>query len=73
MNKNKVMIALAIFMFVVLVGLIVAFYSLPAPERHVACTQEAKICPDGSAVGRSGDDCAFATCPTAENENASDK
>ena len=28
----------------------------------VACTQEAKICPDGSSVGRSGPDCAFAPC-----------
>jgi len=31
----------------------------------VACTQEAKICPDGSSVGRSGPDCAFAPCPIA--------
>ena len=28
-----------------------------------ACTQEAKICPDGSAVGRIGPDCEFAPCP----------
>ena len=31
-----------------------------APE--VACTLEAKLCPDGSAVGRSGPSCAFAPC-----------
>lgn len=30
----------------------------------VACTMEAKICPDGSAVGRSGPKCEFAPCPT---------
>lgn len=30
----------------------------------VACTMEAKICPDGSAVGRSGPNCEFAPCPT---------
>jgi hypothetical protein len=24
---------------------------------------EAKMCPDGSAVGRTGPDCAFAACP----------
>jgi hypothetical protein len=29
----------------------------------VACTMDAKICPDGSAVGRIGPDCAFAPCP----------
>lgn len=32
---------------------------------RVACTMEAKICPDGSAVGRSGPSCAFAPCPDA--------
>lgn len=31
------------------------------PER--ACTEEAKICPDGSAVGRTGPNCEFAPCP----------
>lgn len=28
-----------------------------------ACTTEAKICPDGSSVGRTGPDCEFAPCP----------
>ncbi|OGI35991.1 MAG: hypothetical protein A2283_17385 [Lentisphaerae bacterium RIFOXYA12_FULL_48_11] len=27
------------------------------------CTAEAKICPDGSAVGRSGPNCEFVECP----------
>jgi hypothetical protein len=27
------------------------------------CTEEAKICPDGSAVGRTGENCEFAPCP----------
>ncbi len=30
----------------------------------VACTMDAKICPDGSAVGRSGPQCQFDACPT---------
>lgn len=30
----------------------------------VACTMDAKICPDGSAVGRQGPNCEFAPCPT---------
>lgn len=34
-----------------------------APSSQ-ACTQEAKTCPDGSAVGRTGPDCQFAECPT---------
>ncbi|MDO8633666.1 MAG: hypothetical protein Q7K34_00030 [archaeon] len=32
-------------------------------EPPVACTLEAKICPDGSAVGRVGPNCEFAPCP----------
>lgn len=35
----------------------------PSGSGQVACTQEAKLCPDGTAVGRSGPDCAFAPCP----------
>lgn len=31
-----------------------------APE--VACTMEAKVCPDGSSVGRTGPRCEFASC-----------
>lgn len=32
-----------------------------------ACTDEAKICPDGTAVGRTGPNCEFAPCPTNTN------
>lgn len=32
--------------------------------QEVACTIEAKICPDGSSVGRTGSNCEFAPCPT---------
>lgn len=34
----------------------------PAPKM-VACTMDAMICPDGSAVGRSGPNCEFDPCP----------
>ena len=34
----------------------------PSP---IACTMEAKLCPDGSAVGRSGPKCEFAQCPSS--------
>lgn len=33
------------------------------PDEGVMCTMDAKICPDGSAVGRSGPNCEFAPCP----------
>lgn len=35
----------------------------PRGHDQVGCTMEAKICPDGSAVGRSGPNCTFAPCP----------
>ena len=33
----------------------------------VACTMDAKICLDGSAVGRVAPDCNFAPCPSEDN------
>ncbi len=36
---------------------------IPTPQ---ACTEEAKICPDGSSVGRTGPNCEFAQCPVSE-------
>lgn len=36
----------------------------------VACTMEAKQCPDGSFVGREGPSCAFAACPAQESSDA---
>jgi len=32
-----------------------------------ACTEEAKLCPDGSYVGRTGPNCEFAPCPNTTN------
>jgi len=37
---------------------------------QIACTMEAKICPDGSAVGRSGPNCEFAPCPGIQSPNS---
>lgn len=35
----------------------------PINPQEKGCTMEAKICPDGSAVGRRGPNCEFALCP----------
>jgi len=37
-------------------------------ESPKACTMEAKLCPDGSAVGRTGPNCEFAQCPAINPE-----
>lgn len=34
----------------------------PYPSENQACTPEARICPDGTSVGRSGPTCSFAPC-----------
>lgn len=39
--------------------------------KQVACTQDAKICPDGSGVGRMGPNCEFAPCPTPQSKPSS--
>ena len=33
------------------------------PTEPTACTEEAKVCPDGSTVGRTGPNCEFTQCP----------
>lgn len=37
----------------------------PKPVEPVFCTMDAKMCPDGSFVGRIPPDCKFAPCPGA--------
>ncbi len=37
--------------------------SLSNNAHQVVCTREAKICPDGTTVGRVGPNCEFETCP----------
>ncbi len=39
-----------------------------ADSGQVACTQEAKLCPDGSYVGRTGPKCEFSACPGENND-----
>lgn len=40
------------------------------PESNgVACTLDAKVCPDGSSVGRSGPNCEFEACPSVTSDS----
>jgi len=64
MNKKFI---LSIVLFIIIGGGILIWqlwYSPVAPSILPACTQEAKICPDGSSVGRTGPNCEFAECPS---------
>ena len=51
----------------IVVGSIIFKYEKPADKgSQSACTKEAKICPDGSAVGRAGPKCEFTKCPVVK-------
>jgi len=59
---RKIVFAFAALL--VLLSACAVYYPQPsAPKGPVACTEEAKVCPDGSAVGRTGPNCEFAQCP----------
>lgn len=72
--------SLAIVLFIVLpiVGFFLGmryqdlmdFTNKDKDNSEKACTLEAKMCPDGSAVGRTGPNCEFSACPSP---NPSDK
>ncbi len=38
-----------------------------ANANSAACTLEAKVCPDGTAVGRTGPNCEFTECPAVDS------
>ena len=48
---------------ILFVAVLVFLYQKFFPTTQIACTLEAKICPDGTSVGRTGPKCEFATCP----------
>jgi hypothetical protein len=63
-KSNFVMVVIGILIGLVLI-VSVLYYSLDGGGL-IACTKEAKICPDGTAVGRSGIGCEFDPCPSGD-------
>ncbi|MDO8686902.1 MAG: hypothetical protein Q7K11_01705 [Candidatus Berkelbacteria bacterium] len=70
------------WLFILLAGIVIilltggAFYlgksaglKPQSPETPRACTDEAMVCPDGSAVGRTGPNCEFAACPSTNKSD----
>lgn len=62
LNHMKKIIIVGAVVLVLIVAIIIDLKFFNQPEQ-VACTMEAKICPDGSAVGKIGPNCEFALCP----------
>src|SRR3989338_378405 len=71
MENQRGIAAVLITVIIILTAMLAVggyvIYQKLATEKNkpnqTACTQEAKLCPDGSYVGRTGPNCEFATCP----------
>lgn len=59
---------LVALLIVVVLAVAFSFFSDSTAPGGVACTEEAKLCPDGSYVVRVGPTCAFAPCPSEVRE-----
>ncbi len=65
MKKITIITSLVVGVVIIVVaGWVMYKFNFANDDNPVACTQEAKICPDGSAVGRTGPNCEFAPCPS---------
>lgn len=66
------MVVVGVLAIVLLGGMYLSrFFSTSNTDRSgakTACTQEAKLCPDGTAVGRTGPNCEFEACATSDNQ-----
>lgn len=76
MQKGQTLIFLLVAMFIAIFIGVLFYVGKQIPNSLIsqndqnspiprACTEEAKICPDGSAVGRVGPNCEFAPCPSS--------
>ena len=66
--SDKIILGIVVLATVV-VG--VYYFNIKEEQTQIACTMEAKLCPDGSAVGRTGPNCEFAPCPKVEKTESS--
>lgn len=65
MKKSSKILMFAIIIFVIAAGvrIYVILKNHKVGNSQVVCTMEAKLCPDGSYVGRTGPKCEFTVCP----------
>jgi hypothetical protein len=68
MNNKPFLYAVGLLIIVVgIVAGVLLINNRPTPNLDGACTADAKLCPDGSAVGRQGPNCEFPDCPVLVN------
>lgn len=63
-RKSILFLALGLLLLALLAAGGYFFVNKGFLTKEKACTQEAKVCPDGTSVGRTGPNCEFAACPT---------
>ena len=69
-------IIIIVVVAVVAVGGIFTYQYFTMPKENnqqqnlTTCTEEVKVCPDGSAVGRTGPNCEFSDCPAIIDQTA---
>ncbi|MDP2709375.1 MAG: hypothetical protein Q8O93_05045 [bacterium] len=68
MPKKQIIILSVLIAILVLGGTAYGIYYWLDEPAQTGCTMEAKLCPDGSAVGRSGPNCEFAACPVENGQ-----
>lgn len=72
MKKLYILIAIVVVLLLSAMFFVTGIFSNhpnpPANPGPVACTEEAKLCPDGTSVGRVGPKCEFAACPNVKQE-----
>ncbi len=62
-KQKSSLLLLFLVLLLLTTGLVLGWLIFFNQPKETACTTEAKICADGSAVGRTGPDCSFAPCP----------
>lgn len=68
-KTNPLSLVLVAFVMFTLGGILGYYFGAnksslsPASPGQTACTLDAKVCPDGTSVGRVGPDCEFTPCP----------
>ncbi|MEK7673815.1 MAG: Gmad2 immunoglobulin-like domain-containing protein [Patescibacteria group bacterium] len=61
---KKRIIWVYIIVAIIIIGIGLKIYKVNfINNKPIACTQEAKLCSDGSSVGRVGKNCEFVSCP----------
>lgn len=73
LHADTSLVALLVLFIVTLLAFLVSYCGTlfsPFSRSSVACTEEARVCPGGSLVTRTGPQCEFSACP---NNNLPDR